>query len=764
MFNASFNSGLISFQRAPRRHAASESAPSDKCRSRHLLVAVPGALLILLTYLNPPASAASFLGVEVPPPLPANNVVDTYWNLPVDDPYRFLENTKDPAVQAWMKSQADATEAILSKLPVRTELRHRIAEIDDAVPTVVTRVVRATSGRWFFMRRNAGENQFKLVRRDTPTGGDVILVDPDALQKTTGKPHAIGGFASTLDGKRVAYSISSGGTEIGSLQVLDATTGKEIDTPIEGIRGSGNVSWLADGSGFFYMRLRPDWASVPATERFLDNLTYFHKLGSATPDRAVFGPGVDAAVAIPRTAGGGVVPLKGTTLVAAVVADGVKRELSLYVAELAAMLEGKAQWKRVFGEEDKIVGAAVGGGWLYLKSSADAPRYKIVRVALADLNLVRAETVIPAGDDVIVELGAAKDALYVTQRQGPLTRLLRVPHTRLVEPTQVSLPFPAYVNLGFTDAYQDGAIFELGSWIRSSKFYAYEPDTSKVVLLPFEPPGKFDAPEGLVAREVRVKGHDGVDVPASIIMRADTKLDGSNPTILYGYGAYGSTENPGWSPRLLAWLERGGVFVIAHVRGGGVFGDAWHRAGQKTTKPNTWKDGIWVAEWLVAQKYTSPGQLAVMGGSAGGIFVGRAMTSRPDLFAAAVISVGNTDLVRSETRANGVANIPEYGTVKREDEFRALLEMSTYASIRDGVKYPAALFEHGVNDIRVDVWMTLKTASRLAAATASGRPVLMRLEYDGGHGVGGTRSQAELRTADRWAFLLWQFGIAKPSP
>jgi prolyl oligopeptidase len=153
-----------------------------------------------------------------------------------------------------------------------------------------------------------------------------------------------------------------------------------------------------------------------------------------------------------------------------------------------------------------------------------------------------------------------------------------------------------------------------------------------------------------------------------------------------------------------------------------------------------------------------------MGGSAGGIFVGRAMTARPDLFAAAVISVGNTDLVRSETRANGVANVPEYGTVKQEDEFRALLEMSPYASIRDGVKYPAALFEHGVNDIRVDVWMTLKTASRLSAATASGRPVLLRLEYDGGHGVGGTRTQGQLRTADRWTFLLWQFGIAKPAP
>ena len=201
---------------------------------------------------------------------------------------------------------------------------------------------------------------------------------------------------------------------------------------------------------------------------------------------------------------------------------------------------------------------------------------------------------------------------------------------------------------------------------------------------------------------------------------------------------------------------------MAHVRGGGVYGDAWHRAGLKTTKPNTWKDGIAIAEWLIAQRYTAPDRLAVYGGSAGGVFVGRAVTSRPDLFAVGVVAVGNTDQVRSETRANGGANIPEYGTVKKEDEFRGLLEMSTYANVREGTKYPAMLFEHGVNDSRVDVWMTLKTGSRMAAASNSGKPVLLRLEYDGGHGVGATRSQARERTADRWAFLLWQFGMAGP--
>jgi prolyl oligopeptidase len=730
-----------------------------------LSAASPRALIgvICLALLSPAIFAATYLGVEVPPPLPAKNVVDTYWGTPVDDPYRFLEDTRDPVVQAWMKSQAEATQSILGKLPVRAELRARIAEIDDAVPNSVSSLRRMPSGRYFFLRRNAGENQFKLVRRDSMNGEDKVLVDPDAMAKATGKPHAIGGFTPSPDGKLLAYSISAGGAEIGTMHVIDVETGKEVTPAFEAIRGSGGVAWLEDASGFFYTRLKRDWASLPATERFLDNLRYFHKLGSTGEDPAVFGVGVHPDVPVPRSASGYVTPVKGTPYAVAVVRDGVKRDETLYIARLADVLAGKAKWRRVFGDDARITATTTAGGWVYVKTAADAPRYRVLRMPLSDPDLAKAQVVIPASDDVVVEMGAAKDALYVTLRRGPVTRLVRVPHGGEPKAEPVALPFEGNANITSSSHDQDGVIFRLGGWTRASRLHAYEPAGKSVALLPFELPGKFDSPEGLLAREVRVKSHDGVEVPISIISRADVKLDGRNPTLLYGYGAYGTTESPAWSPRRLAWFERGGVFVIAHVRGGGVFGDAWHKAGMKTTKANTWKDGIAAAEWLIKEGYTSPDRLAVYGGSAGGIFVGRAMTERPDLFAAAIISVGNSDLVRSETRANGVANIPEYGTVRKEDEFRALLQMSPYAQTRDGVKYPAALFEHGVNDIRVDVWMTLKMASRLAAATTSGKPVLQRLEYDGGHGVGATRSQSRERTADSWAFLLWQFGLAKPA-
>ena len=271
------------------------------------------------------------------------------------------------------------------------------------------------------------------------------------------------------------------------------------------------------------------------------------------------------------------------------------------------------------------------------------------------------------------------------------------------------------------------------------------------------------APELEVA-EVMVPSHDGVRVPLAVIQRKGLARDGSNPTLLIGYGAYGFTFEAYYDPRALAWLERGGVIAFANVRGSGAFGDEWHRAGFKTTKPNTWKDGIACARWLIEQRYASPATMGIWGTSAGGIFVGRAVTAAPELFAAAVFDVGMLDAVRSEESANGITNISEFGTVKDPAEFAALLEMSTYHQIKDGSAYPAVMLVHGMNDPRVDVWNSGKAAARLQVASSSGKPVFMRLDGQAGHGVGSTAQQAASQRADIYSFLLWQFGKAGLKP
>jgi prolyl oligopeptidase len=303
-----------------------------------------------------------------------------------------------------------------------------------------------------------------------------------------------------------------------------------------------------------------------------------------------------------------------------------------------------------------------------------------------------------------------------------------------------------------------GGFIRTNSWTRAGRLYRYGADVCALVDTELLPQGKFDAPDWLTSSELVVTSHDGAQVPLSVIHRRDIRLDGKNPTLLSGYGAYGSTSSPHYDPVQLAWLERGGILAIAHVRGGGAFGKPWHHAGRKLTKPNTWKDFIACAEHLVKTGYTSPQTLAGKGGSAGGILIGRAITARSDLFAAAHISVGCTDMLRFETTMNGPPNIPEFGTVTKADEFRGLLEMSTFHHIQDGAKYPAVILTHGINDPRVEPWESAKTTARLQAATGSGKPVLFRVDYHSGHGIGSTRTQRQEELADVWSFLLWQFG------
>lgn len=727
------------------------------------MIAFAIRLAALAATLPSLALAATFAGVEVPPPPAPRNVVETHWGVSVDDPYRFLEETGNPEIQKYMRAQADAAYAILDKIPGRDKLLARIKEIDADSPAQITTVRRDSRGRLFYLRREPSENQLKLLRRDGVAGADVVLVDPNALQKSTGKPHAIGEFAASLDGSRLAYSISAAGSEIGTLHVIDTVTLKEVIPAVDRIRG-GDPSWLEDGSGFFYSRLREGYEALPRAERFLDNLTYLRRLDEPSKDVAVFGPGLHPEVSIERSAGGFLFQVPGQPLVAAFVFHGVDPNRSLYVADLDGVLKGAPKWRKVFDRADLVETAAIGGGYLYIKTAKDAPRYKVMRMPFPALDLSKAETVVPGSENVIGDIAGARDALYLTRREGVVKRLYRIAYDGKGAPQKLTLPVEGNIALSSVHPRLEGAILTLGGWVRAPKKYVLGASDVTPAQLKLAEPGKFDAPPGITAREVKVKSHDGVEVPVSILSRSDIKLDGSNPTMLYGYGAYGIVEEPQWTPRTLAWLERGGVLALAHVRGGGIYGDEWRRAGWKSTKPNTWKDGIAAGEWLVANGYTSRGKLAIYGGSAGGIFVGRAITERPDLFSAASIVVGNTDSIRSETRANGVGNVPEYGTVKREDEFKALQVMSPYANVKPKTPYPAVLFEHGVNDTRVDVWMTLKMASRVAANSTSGKPVLMRLEYDAGHGVGSTLDQAQRRTADRWAFFLWQAGVPDFQP
>lgn len=729
-----------------------------------LMLAAATAAAPIAAQAQAQADSRPVAGVTMPALWPAGDAADTHWGTRVPDPYRDLENVKDVRVQGWLRAQADSTQAVLKTLPGRDALLARMQAIESQAQGVATSLQRTDDGRLFFLRRNPDEQQLRLMLReslDADPAKDRVLIDPDALSKAAGRPVAIMDFAASPDGKKLAYALQESGGEIGVLRVIDIESGKLLAGPLDRIRSAG-VSWLPDSQSFFYGRLREGFETLPATERFQDSTRVYRRLDGR--EHLVFSASRVPELGLPPIAQAQVFAVPGRPeLVAAIVSLGVSRNQELLLADMAQVRAGLPPWRRVVSARDEVSQMTVFDGMVYLRSAKGAPRFQLLRMSMDAPGMAQAEVVLAQSVSVLGAIAGARDALYLTQRDGVTTSLWRLARGAKA-PVRVALPIEGTVGLSDVDPDKDGALLALGGWTRATALFRYEPVAARLLPLPLARPGAFDAPPGIQAREVLVKSHDGVMVPLSVLSRSDIKLDGSHPTLLYGYGAYGMVESPGFSARLLTWLERGGVYAIAHVRGGGVYGRGWHEAGQKTTKPNTWRDGIAAAEWLVANGYTRPSRLGVFGGSAGGIFVGRAITERPDLFAAGVSSVGVLDTVRSELRANGVANVPEYGTVTREDEFRGLLAMSSYNALRHGTAYPAVLLTHGVNDIRVDVWQSAKFAAKAQANPAQTKPVLMRLDYEAGHGGGSSRAQAQERQADVWAFLLWQFGVPEFQP
>lgn len=717
---------------------------------------VPALVCALASALGPAARAA-------PPVAAVKPVTDTYFGTTVTDPYRYMEDLSLPEVQQWAKAQSDATRAALDAIPARATLLKRIEQLEASVQARVTSIKLLPGELYFYEKRGAADNQFKLFVRRGLRGAERLLVDPDAQTKATGEPHAISFYQPSDSGRYVAYGMSSGGSEEASIHVIDVASGKELITPIDRAHYS-EANWAPDDSGFYFFRQRVLPKGTPESEKYQYQTAYFHRLKGDQPDRVILEAGVSKDIAIAPAEFPNVVPVVGTPYVIAIPGNGVQREFALYVTTQADMGKPRPAWRRLFSPQDDITGFAIHGDDLYLLSHQDALRFKVLRTSVTRPDLAHAEVVVAPGREVITSIAAAKDALYVQARDGTVGKLYRVAYQAGAKPVPVALPREGSLEVASIDPRLPGAVISMGSWTRDFGYYALDARTGRFVDTGLQTVGPFGAPDNLVAKEVSVKAADGVDVPLSLVYPKDLKLDGSNPTLLYGYGSYGVTDDPFFVPRYLAWYEMGGVRATCHVRGGGAYGEEWHLAGKLATKPNTWKDFIACGEYLVKQGYTTPARLAIHGGSAGGILVGRAMTERPDLFAVAVPEVGVLDVLRAETSANGVPNIPEFGSTRNEKQFPAMLEMDTLSHVKDGVRYPATLLIHGINDPRVPPWNSLKMAARLQAATASGKPVLLRLDYAGGHGMGSTKSQRQEQYADLWTFMLWQFGDPRFQP
>lgn len=705
--------------------------------------------------------SAAALAQSPPPAAPVRSVTDTYFGVRVADPYRWMEEPKSADLDAWMKAQSNLTRAVLDRLPGRKPLFDRVVSLSEA-GTLVYQVVRA-GDHYFYMKQAPGDDNGKLYSREGLRGKEQLLVDPTKLA-TKGPHYSIDYFTPSLDGRYVAYGISPGGSEESVLHVLESAAGKELPESIDRAQ-FGAIAWRPDGRSFLYLRLQKLAPGAAPTEKYLKSRIYAHVLGvnrNGDGDPAVFGFDVSPRVPVDTTELGYIVYSPASPWALGIVQKFVKNEITIFAAPLDSVGRPDTPWKKVAGEDDEITHVDVRGDDIYLLTHKDASRYKVVRTSLASPDLGKAEVIVPAGEAVLTNLGVAEEALYVQQLDGGIGRVLRVPFAG-GGAKPLPLPYEGAVAEFVVNPEKPGLLMKLTSWTKPQLWYSYDPATGQVADTGLRPPSPVDYSQ-IESREVKVASYDGTLVPLSIVLKKGLQLDGKNPTLLTAYGAYGITQDPGFNPVLLAWLERGGIFAVGHVRGGGEYGEDWHKAGQKATKLNTVLDFIACAEYLIDEKYTSSARLGGQGGSAGGITVGRALTLRPELFAAILDDVGASDTLRFEQTPNGPPNVPEFGTAQTEDGFHGLYAMSPYTHVRNGTAYPAVLLTTGINDPRVSPWEAAKMTARLQAATSSGEPVLLRVDYDAGHGIGSTKSQANAETADEWSFLLWQFGDAAFQP
>ncbi|HEY0395134.1 MAG TPA: prolyl oligopeptidase family serine peptidase [Candidatus Elarobacter sp.] len=689
----------------------------------------------------------------LPPPPDAKKVAvtDTYFGTAVVDPYRWMESG-GADFQAYLKAHNDRTRRVLDAIPGRAALAARLQALSDTATfssDVVTR-----HGAYFYEKLPSGANSSKLYTRTGIGAPERVLVDPDTMP---GPRQAISYFSVSNDGSRVAYGLSAGGSENATIHVIDVASAKVL--PDASDRADfGITSWTDDGKAFFYLKRQEIAAGESPMAKYMNVRSFRHVIGEpGSADVAVFGSGVSPNVTVPPTSFASLGVSPETPFIGGVLVNGVDPFVTVYTAPKTALANpATIPWKLVIRPEDKVSNAAIHGTTAYVLTAKDAPRFKVMKFDVVSGSLAQATDVIPAGTRVIDNIGTASDALYVLSRENGLARITRVGYDGAVR--EVPLPVNGTI-AGFTTEYdRPGFLAQLTSWTNSPLWYTYDANGNAVVDTKLDAPSPVDY-SAITADEVTVPASDGAQIPLSIIHRRDMKLDGSNPTLLYAYGSYGISSSPGFSASRMAWLERGGVYAVAHVRGGGEYGEEWHLAGKGANKVKTVSDFIDCGRWLVDKKYTSPGKLGARGGSAGGITMGGAITNAPQLFAAVLDEIPVSDQLRIESTPNGPPNIPEFGSVKTEQGFKNLYATSAVHHVVKGGKYPAVMLTTGINDPRVDPWQAAKMAATLQDDSTSGKPILLRVDYEGGHGlIGGGRSQAVALSADEYSFLLWQFG------
>ena len=684
------------------------------------------------------------------PPTKTDNVVDVLHGVKIVDPYRWLEDGNSDATKAWVDEQNKFTQELLGKVPARDKIRERLSSLLE-IGSLGTPAPR--KGRYFYTRREGKQNQAVLYVRDGVNAKERVLLDINELSKDG--TVALDWYFPSRDGKLLAYGLSKDGSEFSTLHVRNVDTGKDLPDKIERTRAC-SLAWEPDGRAFYYTRY-PAVGDVPKGKENYNRHVFHHRLGTdPAKDRKVFGEGRD-----PEDWPTIALAPNGKWLAVNVHQGWAKSEVYVANVSNARSDPGDGTFHPIAEGVKALFDITVRNDRFLVHTNAEAPRYRLFEIDAktppakwADRAVWR--EIVPEGKDKLEGIAAIGDYL-VAEYMHDATNELRLidKNGKLIE----NIKLPALGTIAGLGGEPDGD--ELFYGFQS---FAVAPSVYRMDLKSRKPElwGRVDTPivpDDYVVEQVKYKSKDGTLVPMFLTYKKGLKKNGVNPTLLYGYGGFNISLTPTFATTRFMFLEKGGVLAIANLRGGGEYGEDWHRAGMLEKKQNTFDDFIYAAQWLIDNKVTSKEKLAIQGGSNGGLLMGAVTTQRPDLFKCVVCQVPLLDMTRYHKFLIARLWIPEYGNPDKEADFKWIYEYSPYQKVKEGTSYPATLITTAASDSRVDPLHARKMAARMQAASSGSAPILLRQETRAGHGAGKPRGMILDEQTDIWSFVLSQLGV-----
>ncbi|MEO6175321.1 MAG: prolyl oligopeptidase family serine peptidase [Flavobacterium circumlabens] len=682
-------------------------------------------------------------------------------NMQIMDDFQYLENLQNDSVQNWFKQHNNRARYLLNNISGRNEFVKKFIDFEKRKSFSVTLLYITENNSFYYLKGTEADKSDKLYLKKRGEK-EILLFDSANYKKETGNVFTISYLKPSWDESKIALSFTKNGEEIGEIAFVDVKNKVLLPTIITNCWPSeiGGINWLPDDSGIIYVNI--PIVDTKKANYLLDTESVIYKIGDDSSKHVVIfskinNPDLNISRADFPTIKK--INLKDKYILGALA--GAATYLDYYYADIGDLQSQKINWKQLYTKSDGILDPIILKDELYCISSNEASNFKIIKTKFSNLNFKNPEVIVKENThETIDEFIINSDGLfYTTKKNGVEAKLYFVKNKKV---KHIDLPVKAGdISLSTNNKYSKDLWVTTSGWLNPKRKFSYKVDKNKFIEDNTSPVVQYPEFSDFTVEEIEIASHDGILIPVTIIYNKKLKHDKKNYIMMDGYGSYGISKTPRFQPIILTWVMNGGVYIIPHVRGGGEKGDSWHEDGFKKNKPNTWKDFIATAEYLIINNITTKDRIAILSGSAGGILVGRAMTERPDLFKVMICYDGYLNPLRIDKAPNGPNNMKELGDPSINEEFNLLAEIDSFNHLQKGINYPACLISVGMNDARVAPWMSAKFVAKLESIKSSKNEILFVVNYDAGHGINSSNLQLYNDYADEFAFAFWQMGHPK---